>query len=183
MTAGSDDGEGRSFRIVRWVGGAAAAVGAIIAVVFALAPDLKPCLGDTDAQFTGAPVFPRVRFHDHLIRNGTPREQLADEPNVLGSEIRFSYRTTGYRGSTLTVTWSLVTIERDETLGAVVPGQDRAVAMTFTPDACSEGGGKDLFVTIPEPGKRYRVVLELYRDRDPDLGDRIALTETEPFRG
>ncbi len=179
----ADDGEGRSFRLVKWVGAAATAAGAIIAVLFALAPDLRPCLGDTDASFTGAPVFPKVRFRDHLIRSGVPKEEVAGEPNIVGSEIRFSYRTTGYRDSTLTVTWSLVAIERDETLGAVVPGQDRAVAMTFTPDACSEGGGKDLFVTIPEPGKRYRVVLELYRDRDPNLGDRIALTETEPFRG
>jgi hypothetical protein len=156
---------------------------AVFGVLPTFAPGLVPCVNSTDAEFTGAPVFPKVQFHDHLMRTGTPREALAEEPNVLGSEIRFSYRTTGFRGSTLTVTWSLIAIERDETVGAVVPGQDRAVALTFTPDACSEGGGKDLFVTIPEPGRRYRVVLELYRDRNPDLGERIAFTETEPFRG
>jgi len=183
MSADADDENGRARRTIILVVAAIPAIAGIVALVFTFAPDLKPCLGDTDAAFTGAPVFPKVRFHDHLIRNGARKEDLAGEPNLLGTEVRFSYRTTGYRGRILTVTWSLIAIERDETLGAVVPGQDRAVAMTFTPDACSEGGGKDLFVMIPEPGRRYRVVLELYRDRDPDLGDRIALTETEPFRG
>jgi hypothetical protein len=181
--AEDDDDGGRGRRVIALAIAAVPALAALVTIVITLFPSVKPCLGDTDASFTGAPVFPKVRFHDHLIRNGTPKEELAGEPNVLGSEVRFSYRTSGYRGATLTVTWSLVAIERDETLGAVVPGQDRAVALTFTPEACSEGGGKDLFVTIPAPGRRYRVVLELYRDRDPNLGDRIALTETEPFRG
>ena len=183
MSDDAEEGSGRSRRAITLGIAAVPALAALITIFFTLFPSAKPCLGDTDASFTGAPVFPKVRFHDHLVRTGTPREELAGEPNVLGSEVRFSYKTSGYRGKTLTVTWSLVAIERDETLGAVVPGQDRAVAMTFTPEACSEGGGKDLFVTIPQPGRRYRVVLELYRDRDPDLGDRIALTETEPVRG
>ena len=41
--------------------------------------------------------------------------------------------------------------------------------------------GKDLFVPIDDPRKRYRVVLELYRNQR--LDDRIALTETAIFRG
>jgi hypothetical protein len=50
-----------------------------------------------------------------------------------------------------------------------------------TPDSCSEAGGKDLFVPILTPGKRYRVVLEMYRSASFD--DRLALTETDVFRG
>jgi hypothetical protein len=53
--------------------------------------------------------------------------------------------------------------------------------MAVSPESCSETGGKDLFVQIPVPGKRYRVVLELYRG--DSLADRLALTETDPFRG
>ena len=53
--------------------------------------------------------------------------------------------------------------------------------MTFSPEACTEDGGKDVFMQIPEPGKRYSVVLELYRDKA--LKERIALTESGPFRG
>lgn len=150
-------------------------------LLFSVRPSLRPCLGGSDAEFTGAPVFPHVLFRDHLVRQGVPREEAAKEPNVLGAEIRFSYRTDSFRGAQLPLTWSLVTIERDGTLGAVVRGQDRALAVTVTPDSCSESGGKDLFVPIDDPEKRYRVVLELYRNQR--LDDRIALTETAIFRG
>ena len=53
--------------------------------------------------------------------------------------------------------------------------------MTISPESCTEDGGSDVFVQIPEPGKRYRVVLGIYRDSE--LEDRVALTETDPFRG
>ena len=52
--------------------------------------------------------------------------------------------------------------------------------MLVTPDSCSETGGKDLFVPIPDK-KRYRVVLELYREQQ--LRDRLALEETPIFSG
>jgi hypothetical protein len=74
-----------------------------------------------------------------------------------------------------------VRVERDGTLGAVVRGEDRALARVVTPDSCSEAGGKDLFVPILTPAKRYRVVLEMYRSASFD--DRLALTETDVFRG
>jgi hypothetical protein len=50
-----------------------------------------------------------------------------------------------------------------------------------TPDACSETGGQDLFVQIPDRRKRYRVVFELHHGRD--LEDRLALAETPIFSG
>jgi hypothetical protein len=175
------DGGGRAKRILATVAVLITIAAGAVGLLFTLEPDLRPCLGETSAAFTGAPVFPQVRFRDHLIRTGVPKERVVKEPNLLGAEIRFSYRTTGLRDTKLTITWSLITIDRDETVGAVVRGQDRALAMTVSPESCSETGGKDLFVQIPIPGKRYRVVLELYRD--DALVDRIALAETDPFRG
>jgi hypothetical protein len=53
--------------------------------------------------------------------------------------------------------------------------------MLVTPDACSTSGGKDLFVPIPDTRRRYRVVLELYREER--LQDRLALEETPIFSG
>jgi hypothetical protein len=154
---------------------------ASLGLVYTLRPSLKPCVGASDAQFTGVPVFPHVRFRDHLFRSGASRSEIRTEPNILGAEVRFSYKTTDLRGATLPITWSLVSIEKDGTLGAVVRGQDRALAMLVTPDSCSETGGKDLFVPIPDPRKRYRVVLELYRERT--FRDRLALEETPIFSG
>jgi hypothetical protein len=175
------DGGGRTKRVLTAAAVLIGAAATLVGLVFTLRPDLRPCLGETSAAFTGAPVFPQVRFRDHLIRTGVRKERVAKEPNVLGAEVRFSYRATGLRDRELTITWSLIAIERDETVGAVVPGQDRALAMAVSPESCSETGGKDLFVQIPVPGKRYRVVLELYRG--DSLVDRLALTETDPFRG
>jgi hypothetical protein len=152
-----------------------------VGLVFTLRPSLKPCVGASEAQFTGAPVFPHVRFRDHLFRSGASRAKIAQEPNIIGAEVRFSFRTDDLRGAKLPITWSLVAIERDGTLGAVVPGQDRELAMLVTPDACSENGGKDLFVPIPDARRRYRVVLELYREER--LQDRLALEETPIFSG
>lgn len=152
-----------------------------LGLVYTVRPSLKPCVGASQAKFTGVPVFPHVRFRDHLFRSGASRAEIEQEPNIVGAEVRFSYRTDDLRGAKLPITWSLVSIERDGTLGAVVRGQDRALAMLVTPDSCSETGGKDLFVPIPDPKKRYRVVLELYREQQ--LRDRLALEETPIFSG
>ena len=154
---------------------------ASLGLVYTLRPTLKPCVGASQAQFTGVPVFPHVLFRDHLFRSGASRAEIRKEPNILGAEVRFSYQTDDLRGAKLPITWSLVSIERDGTLGAVVRGQDRALAMLVTPDSCSETGGKDLFVPIPDPRKRYRVVLELYSEEH--LRDRLALEETPIFSG
>ena len=66
---------------------------ASLGLVYTLRPSLKPCVGASDAEFTGVPVFPRVRFWDHLYRSGMSRADIkkSDEPNVLGAEVRFSY--------------------------------------------------------------------------------------------
>jgi hypothetical protein len=178
---GDRQGTGRVRRVLSTIAVVVPLLAAVVGLIFTLRPSLQPCLGDSEAAFTGAPVFPRVRFHDHLIRSGVPREIVREEPNLIGAEVRFSYRVSGFRGAQLPVTWSLVRIERDGTLGAVARGQDRALALTVTPDACSESGGHDLFVQIPTQGKRYRVVLELYRTAR--LEDRLALTETAIFHG
>jgi len=154
---------------------------ASLGLVFTIRPSLRPCVGASDAAFTGVPVFPHVRFRDHLFRSGASRAEILSEPNILGAEVRFSYKTDDLRGERLPITWSLVSIEKDGTLGAVVPSEDRAIAMVVTPDSCSETGGKDLFVAIPDKRKRYRVVLELYRERSRQ--DRLALEETPIFSG
>jgi hypothetical protein len=150
-------------------------------LLLSVRPGLRPCLGGSNASFTGAPVFPHVLFRDHQIRMGVPRQDAAKEPNLLGAEVRFSYRASDLRGAELPLTWSLVTVEKDGTLGAVVPGEDRALAMTVKPDACTTNGGKDLWVLVPSPRKRYRIVLELYQSTRRD--NRLALMETSIFHG
>ena len=173
--------KGRLLRLLTLLGVVVTVVGGGTSLLFSLRPGLRPCLRDSTATFTGAPVFPRMRYHDHLIHNGVARDKVMQEPNLLGAEIRFSYRITDFRGDELPLTWSLVAIERDGTVGAIDRTQDRTLATIVSPDSCTESGGQDLFVLIPKPGKRYRVVLELYRNARRD--DRVALTQTVTFRG
>jgi hypothetical protein len=152
-------------------------------LLFTLRPGLKPCLGDERAEFTGAPVFPAVRFREYVVRvQGLTQQEAADEPDKQGAEVRFSYATSGFRGEDLPVTYSLVSVTRDGTLGALIPGYERAQAFTVRPDSCSGSGGYDLYVDVPQsPRRRYRVVLELYRDTS--LDNRLALVETATFSG
>jgi hypothetical protein len=154
---------------------------ASLGLVYTVRPSLKPCVGASNAEFTGTPVFPHVHFRDHLFRTGKSRADVLNEPDTVGAEVRFSYKVDDLRGEKLPIRWTLVSVEKDGTLGGVDRGQDRALARLVTPDACSETGGQDLFVQIPDRRKRYRVVLEMYRGRD--LEDRLALAETPIFSG
>jgi hypothetical protein len=154
---------------------------ATLGLVFTVRPSLRPCVGASGAEFTGAPVFPHVHYRDHLFRTGASRADIRGERDVVGAEVRYSYKADDLRGAKLPIRWSLVSVEKDGTLGAVDRSQDRALARVVTPDACSTTGGQDLFVQIPDRRKRYRVVLEMYRSRD--LEDRLALEETPVFSG
>jgi hypothetical protein len=179
MAGDSAGGDGRPRRMLSLGGLVVSVIAGVLGLLFVLDPGLKPCLGDAEAEFTGAPVFPHVRFRDYLVRSGKSYEAARKEPDITGAEIRVSFRTNGVRGEELPVTYSLLTIDRNGTLGSVVAGQDRSLAMTVRPQNCTQTGGKDLFVPVPRSGRRYRVVLELYRDKS--LDERLALTQSEPF--
>lgn len=181
MSDGDGDGKRSVTRVVTLGGLVVGLVAGAIGLLFTLQPNLKPCIGGVDASFTGDPVFPHVHLVEFLKRTGVPLKQIRDEDDLVGAEVRFSYRADGVRGRVLPVRFSLLRVEHDGTVGAVDPDQDRALAMNIRPGGCSETGGKDLFVRIPARGRRYRVVLELYRDQG--LTDRLALSETDVFRG
>ena len=58
-----------------------------LGLVYTVRPSLKPCVGAEQAQFTGVPVFPHVRFHDHLIRTDLPGFVSIDEAmRTIGEE-------------------------------------------------------------------------------------------------
>jgi hypothetical protein len=160
------------------------AAGLVISVIagaatllFTLNPDLKPCLGGYEAQFTGAPVFPRANYKAYLKRQGKSTKTIAYAAAKRGAEIRMSFRVSGLRGNKLTFRSSLVSIKTDGTLGAVDPHWDSERGRSITPQTCSEAVGRDLFVEVARRRpSRYRVVLELYRGNE-----RLSLTQTAVF--
>jgi hypothetical protein len=104
-----------------------------VSLLFTLQPDLKPCLGDSDAEFTAAPVFPQTSLHAFLRRSDLSNAELRDVVEQRGAEIRFSYHTDGLRERELAVTSTLLTIEADGTLGRVVEGHDRKPQFSLSP--------------------------------------------------
>ncbi len=181
----SEERGGRGGRLITWVGWlgvVATTLGAIAGLIAIFFPQVRPpCIGSSKASFQNAPVFPGVPFRQHLVRQGTSPADAQAEPNLVGAEVRFTFETDGFRKKNLPVTYSLFTVAEDGSLGPVVATQDRALAMTIRPEDCSDQGSYDLWVQVPEGGKRYRILLELYRDKE--LHNRIDLFETEIFHG
>jgi hypothetical protein len=167
-------------RVLTTLGAILTVVAGVAGLVFLFAPDVRPCIGDSGASFEDAQVVPGVFYRDHLIREGAPYAEAHKQPNTLGAEIRFTLKTSGYRGKDLPITWSLFHVGSDGILGAVVRGQDRAIGMTVRPEHCGDAGGYDLFIPIPDRDRRYRVMLELFTNSK--LNDRLDLVETSVFR-
>lgn len=173
---------GRFITWVGWLGVVATTVGAIAGLIAIFFPQVRPpCIGSSKASFQNAPVFPGVRFREHLLRQGMSPADAAKEQNLVGAEVRFTFTTDGFRKKDLPVTYSLFPVAADGSLGPVVQTQDRAFGVTIRPEDCSDQGSYDLWVPVPERGKRYRILLELYRDKE--LHNRIDLYETEIFHG
>jgi len=155
-------------------------VGGGVTLLFQLRPGLQPCIGGASAEFTGAPVFPQ-RLHAFLFSQNTAKQAIGRQPDLDGVEVRFTYRAQNLKGAHLQLYSSLVTIGSHGDVSGVVPEENRVLQLPINPDTCTQTGGKDAFVPIPEHGKRYRLVLELYRGSTFD--DRIALFETPTFHG
>jgi hypothetical protein len=179
LMAEDESGGGRALGTLKVVAIIVPVVVALVGLAFTVRPSLRPCIGESNAAFTGAPVFPRVSYAKYLRRQDLPPEPGAQ--SIIGAEVRFSLRVDGFRGEELRVYYTLVRVEPDGTTGPVDPTQDRAVELVVTPDSCSSIDGKDIFVLIPKRGVRYRAVLELYRGST--LNRRLALAQTAVFRG
>ncbi len=155
-------------------------IAATLALVFTVRPSLKPCVGASGAEFTGVPVFPHVRFRDHLFRSGASRAEMRSEPNILGAEVRFSYKTDDLRGAKLPIRWTLVSVEKDGTLGAVDrPRTGRSRCSSRRTDVRRRGPGH----LRPDPRQAQALPRRSRALSEQDLQDRLALEETPIFSG
>ena len=157
-------------------------VGGIAGLLFLVKPEWRPCVGAAQASFSAAPVVPHVSFREHLLRQGSTREEALGEPDIRGAEVRFTFGSDGYRGRPLAITWTLFEVDADGDILRVLPEQDRVLAMTVNPKRCTDKGGRDLFLQVPSDGSgRYQVLLELFEGAPPS--ERIDLMQTSVFRG
>lgn len=136
------------------VGAIAAAVGAVLVVVFLLVPGWKPCFGDTTATF---------------------EDVDARKVKALEVQVPYTVVTHGYEGKTLVIKWSL---RKADSGGSFlqVPGLSGRPAATLEPSSCaSNQASDDLLLPVVERG-RYLVVLELFQRGNPE---RIEWAEKE----
>jgi hypothetical protein len=180
LASGDDRRKGRTTRLVTFGGLLVGLIAGVVGLLFQVDPKLQPCLGGSGGAFTGTVVFPHVGYRQYLTELGRTAAEVAQVPDDSGVDVSFSYHTDNLRGRTLTVRWSLLTIEPDGTLGPVVAGDDRLIATTINQDQCSQTTSWQLFAPIPSGRARYQVVLEL--DGDQGYTSRIALTQTAIFR-
>jgi hypothetical protein len=183
----ADGGRFSRLSPMKGVGAAAAIVGlvgGVVALVFTLAPGLRPCLGNS-ASFIAAPVFPGEHFRNYMLLEGYTPAQAAAERDQIGAEVRFDYDVSGYRNDDLAVTSSLFFVDSHGSISSVARDQDRIRATIIHPTSCSDHRGYDLWISTPDRKRRYRVLLELfnYNAKTNALGDRIDLIETETFQG
>lgn len=170
-------------KLAAFVAGTVTVLATAIAVVFQIDPGLAPCLGGRAASFTGAPVFPHYPYRRFLQDKGL---NPSGYPNVMGAEVRYSYRVDDLRDQLLVLRMTLVSIARDGTIQTAdtsqVDGNDLFEVQTVKPQQCSEGGGNTFFAHIP-PGTRgrFQIYLELYLG--DGYSDRIALGHTPTFDG
>ena len=178
------DGEGKGGLLLKLLGAGVALVtlaGGSIALLFQLRPDLQPCIGGANAEFTGAPVFPQS-FRDFQLSENRSKQEVAHVPADLdGVEVRFSYRADNLKNEHLRFYSSLVTVGRSGEVNGVVSAENRELQLSINPNTCAQSSGKDAFVLIPDHKKRYRLVLELYKGTTFD--NRLALYETPTFQG
>jgi hypothetical protein len=64
----SDESNGRVSRTLGTVGVVITVIAGASALLFAIQPDLKPCIGAHEARFTGVPVFPGADYKAYLRR-------------------------------------------------------------------------------------------------------------------
>ena len=114
-----------------------------VGLLLTLAPKLKRCLGDTNASITDAPVFPRWSYTSYLERNGATPEQAAEAGEQAGALIPISYSVSGF-ATRSSGSRSLLTVAEDGTLGPVVSGHDNEDTVVFTPQDCSQTGGRNV---------------------------------------
>jgi hypothetical protein len=142
-------------------------VGGLVALVFTVKPGWKPCLVSARASIS-ASVLPGA--HGSASSSGAP----------YGADVVYLVTADDYRGKTLMIRYSLLRVARDGTLGSVV-GLDRQPGDTVRVSSCSDRGGNDFPIAIPESGQRYRVVLELFPSTSPGAV-LLDVTETPIFR-
>jgi hypothetical protein len=210
----SDDlAPGRKWRpsgtqILAVLGGLVGLTAATVGLLYQFAPGVVPCVVGTRATIT-ATIVP-VRYADYYRDVLYPNKRKyysgpewwtkntptpAYREGQVGVIAGYTVQLDNVRDQKLTVAWSLLLIGVNEEVTPIdVSSSYRQVdTRDLTASLCSDQGGADIFIPVPQPNRRHRVLLELFRGgemsgaagesigRPPKSIDRLALTQSEIF--
>jgi hypothetical protein len=167
-------------RSVKAVAGLAAAIAAILGLVFLLWPDLRPdpTPDAASVEFTRLSVDHPVTRAQSLDRPGLPHtgftaEQLAER----GAFVSFDLSVKGYGGRRLPVRWLLL-----DAAGDLVGSQDRRILLAV--DRNDVTLTHRYWTGVPPAGGPFRAVLEVYppgtKPGDPATAP-LRTRESDPF--
>jgi hypothetical protein len=149
-------------KILATLGVAVPVAAGVVALIFTFKPGLQPCKQAATASIE-ADVSHRLFSLSEFNRDHDLPFHPEDR-KVLGKDVAYTVKSEGLRGKDLTVTFFLYPAGKGHAIsGPALPGEDPGPGHVMEPSSCSDpsGVGDDLFVLIPEPGKRYAVRLEL----------------------
>jgi hypothetical protein len=161
-------------RITGWakaVAAVAGAVGAVLAVVFVVMPKLKPaepCKGQERRGVLSKVVVDRSVTYGGYLRlvggstSGVEPQRLRTRGKLIGVNID----AEGYKGKGLPIHWTVLT-EPGEPVAD--PELVDRLALTVTPEDCSDSGRRRVWAQDPSDPGLYKVELTLLDDDDEPL--------------
>jgi hypothetical protein len=159
------------------IGAVAAAIAAVAGLVFLFFPGLRPtthtCPEETEGQIRNVSVT-GATYADYL---GQARIDSAGRSAAVlttrGFIVDYEVATSGFRGKTLPLRWSLI----DAKTGITVddPSLKNQLALTITPDRCTYHVGHPMWVR-PHSAGRYYIELFLYDPGEIQLDSARSAT-------
>ena len=188
---GSDLGERRSLRTwlgelsttVKAVGGVAAAIAAIVGLVFLFFPDLRPdpTSDEGSATFSKPTLEQPVTFRQYLDRVEIPHDRSTEEelarPGVLAGVM---VTIKGYRNQALPLRWYVLDLDTHD----IVDQQSKKHALTAERNEAPVAW--PFWVELPEGQGPFKIVLQIYPpNAKPGRTGVLPLAEaeTDPFPG
>jgi hypothetical protein len=161
-------------RLNRWaktVEAVAVAVGAVLAVVFLLLPQLKPtppCQGqERRGTLSDVVVDKSVTYGGYLTLIRESTDDLSPERlRQVGQLISVRIEAVGYKGKRLPIRWTTLSATGEPVSEPQLKDQ---LAFEVEPEECSDAGRRSVWSQNPARPGTYKVELTLFDDDDEPL--------------
>jgi hypothetical protein len=153
-------------------------IGAVVALVFKLAPGCQP---ESPSNVVRAEISDVRPVHPFSFKRFLQRQQSPIPPDLtkeylarLGVMVEFHYEIFGLSGKQLALGWELSDVKTNELVAA------KLETYTLTPSKDHDAGDWSVWVPAPKPGRDYYVTVTIYKPEGPPYELKHVQTETFP---